>query len=60
MNPDFAPLLDYLEKRFDRIENRLEELGQGFSAFRGAVDSYVTRADAYFQEMVALSHMVEY
>jgi len=27
MNPDASALLEYLEKRFDRIENRLDELG---------------------------------
>jgi hypothetical protein len=59
MNPDFAPLLDYLEKRFDRIESRIDELSQGFSTLQAAVDSYAKRADAYFQEMVALSHKVE-
>jgi hypothetical protein len=59
MNPDFAPLLDYLEKRFDRMETRIDELNQGFSTLQAAVDSYAKRADAYFQEMVALSHKVE-
>ena len=59
MNSDFAPLLEYLEQRFGRIETRLDELGEGFSNLQAAVDSYAQRADAYFQEMVALSHKVE-
>jgi hypothetical protein len=59
MNADFAPLLDYLEKRFDRMETRIDELNHGFSVLQTAVDAYAKRADAFFQEMVALSHKVE-
>ena len=59
MNPDFAPLLNYLEKRFDRMETRIDELNQWFSGFQTAVDGYAKPADAFFQELVALSHKVE-
>ena len=59
MNPDFVPLLDYLEKRFDSVQKRLEVLGNGLSTLQGAVDACAKRADAYFQQMVALPHKVE-
>jgi hypothetical protein len=59
MSSDFAPLLEYLDRRFDAVDRRLAELGEGFSALQAAVDSYAKRADGYFQEMVVLGHKVE-
>ncbi len=35
-----------------------EEMRKNFSDLQSAVDSYAHKADAYFQEMVALSHKV--
>jgi hypothetical protein len=37
----------------------LGELKNDFSNLQGAVESYISKADAYFQEMVALSHKVD-
>ena len=34
-------------------------LRQDFSDLQTAVDAYARKADAYFQEMVALSHKVD-
>lgn len=52
MQPTLEYLLGYIEKRFDQVDQRLNDL-------QGAIDAYAKRADAYFQEMVALSHKVE-
>jgi len=49
MNPDFAPLLEYLERRFGRIEARLDPLREEVSSLHAGVDSYARRADASFQ-----------
>ena len=54
----FGSLFERSDERFDAIEHRLEKLGQEFSTLQGAVDAYAKRADAYFQEMVALAHKV--
>jgi hypothetical protein len=59
MTTDFAPLLAYLDKRFDGIEREIAELKEGFSSLQGSVDAYAKRADAYFQEMGLLSHAVQ-
>jgi hypothetical protein len=59
MSTDFAPLLAYLDKRFDTIEREMAELGDGFSVLQGSIDGFARRADAYFQEMVVLAHRVE-
>ena len=36
-----------------------DELRKDFSDLQTAVDSYAHKADAYFQEMVALAHKVD-
>lgn len=36
-----------------------EEMRKNFSDLQSAVDSYAHKADAYFQEMVALAHKVD-
>jgi uncharacterized coiled-coil DUF342 family protein len=36
-----------------------EELRQDFRKLQSAVDTYAQKADAYFQEMVMLSHKVD-
>jgi hypothetical protein len=59
MTADFAPLLAYLDKRFDSIERDMAELKDAFSSLQGSVDAYAKRADAYFQEMVVLTHTVQ-
>jgi putative N-acetylmannosamine-6-phosphate epimerase len=59
MSSDFAPLLEFLERRFGGIEEQLAGLKQGFDTLQTTVDGYAKRADAYFQEMVVLTHQVE-
>lgn len=63
---DFSELVEYLDKKFseDAKEHRLMRdeftgLSNEFRELQGAVDAYAKRADAYFQEMVMLSHQVD-
>lgn len=41
------------------FESFKEEMRSNFSNLLTSVDTYAKRADAYFQEMVALSHKVD-
>lgn len=59
MSPDLEYLLKYMEKRFDAVDARFVGLEQGFGELQAAVDAYAKRADAFFQEMVMLSHKVD-
>ena len=59
MSPDLEYLLKYMEKRFDSVDARFSGLEQGFGELQTAVDAYAKRADAFFQEMVMLSHKVD-
>lgn len=55
---DFSNLVDFISGKFDDVDGRFNELGKMFRDLQGAVDSYAKRADAYFQEMVVLSHQM--
>jgi hypothetical protein len=59
MSPDLDYLLKYMEKRFDAMDGRFTHLEQEFVELQTAVDAYAKRADAFFQEMVMLSHKVD-
>jgi len=59
MTPDLAPLLDYLDKRFNAINQDMADLKESVSSLQRSVDGFARRADAYFQEMVVLTHRVE-
>jgi uncharacterized coiled-coil DUF342 family protein len=59
MQPTLEYLLGYMEKRFGEMTHRFDQVDQRLNDLQGAVDAYAKRADAYFQEMVALSHKVE-
>jgi hypothetical protein len=56
MSPDAAHLIEYMEKRFGEMEKRFERVAHMFSELQGAVDAHAERADAYFQEIVVLTH----
>ncbi|MEW6336258.1 MAG: hypothetical protein AB1625_02540 [Acidobacteriota bacterium] len=58
MGPDTAYLIEYLEKRFGAIEQQIADLKSGFDVLKASVDAHAKRADAYFQEMVVLTHTV--
>ncbi|MDP3953222.1 MAG: hypothetical protein Q8P99_00125 [bacterium] len=59
MKEDLSELIEYLDGRFNKVETRLDNLSSQFNELQGAVDGYAKRADAYFQEMVMLSHKVD-
>lgn len=65
MNNDFSELIQYLDDKFYKIDLQLEHLKENktdksdFRELMIAVDAYAHRADAYFQEMVALAHKVD-
>ena len=59
MEKDFSELIEYLDKKFGETNQRLDNLEEGFRILQTSVDGYAQKADAYFQEMVALSHKVD-
>ena len=59
MNNDFSELIQYLNDKFVFVDKRLNELNVNFNNLVNAVDAYAHKADAYFQEMVALAHKVD-
>ena len=42
----------------EEIDNRFDEIRKDFSDLQTSVDAFAKKADAYFQEMVMLSHKV--
>jgi uncharacterized coiled-coil DUF342 family protein len=72
MNNDFSELTGYLSRRFDKIDTDIAYLKEDTAYLKenkadksdinnllNAVDAYAKKADAYFQEMVMLSHKVD-
>ena len=61
MEKNFSELIEYLDKKFSKIEDILETKADksDLDSLATAVDSYAKKADTYFQEMVALSHKVD-
>lgn len=61
MEKDFSELIEYLDKKFTKIENILDTKADKSDVDKlfTAVDAYAQKADAYFQEMVVLSHKVD-
>ncbi len=59
MNNDFSELIQYLDEKFIDVKKDIGELKINFNNLTNAVDAYAHKADAYFQEMVALSHKVD-
>lgn len=72
MEKNFSELIEYLDKKFSKTDQKFIELDEGikdvrermatkedFNDLQTSVDTYAKRADDYFQEMVALSHKVD-
>jgi hypothetical protein len=59
MRPEVGHFTEYMKERFGEMEKRFDRMEDMFSELQGAVDAYATRADAYFQEMVVLTHRVQ-
>lgn len=56
---DFSELVKYLDEQFEGLEKRMDNLNEEFRTLQTSVDAYAHKADAYFQEMVMLSHKVD-
>jgi uncharacterized coiled-coil DUF342 family protein len=59
MKEDFSELIEYLDGKFIRIDERFDVMKKEFSDLQSSVDAYAKKADTYFQEMVMLSHKVD-
>ena len=65
MEKDFSELVQYLDEKFANIDGKLDNLQENkadksdVNGLMTAIDAYAKKADAYFQEMVALSHKVD-
>ena len=64
MKEDFAELVEYLDEKFSNIDRQLENLKENktdksdMNTLFNAVDAYAQKADAFFQELVMLSHQI--
>lgn len=57
---DIQKLIEVFATREEVVtKDDFERLREDFSHLQTAVDAYAQRADAYFQEMVMLSHKVD-
>ncbi|HCC60329.1 MAG: hypothetical protein A2402_01520 [Candidatus Staskawiczbacteria bacterium RIFOXYC1_FULL_37_43] len=64
MKEDFTELVEYLDEKFSNIDRQLENLKENktdksdMNTLFNAVDAYAQKADAFFQELVMLSHQI--
>ena len=58
MKEDFSELIEYLDEKFGKVDSDFKELKENFNLLQKSVDTYAVKADAYFQEMVMLSHKI--
>jgi len=64
MKEDFSELVEYLDEKFSNIDRQLENLKENkadksdMNTLFNAVDAYAQKADAFFQELVMLSHQI--
>lgn len=55
MDKDFSELIEYLDGKFVRIDERFDEIKNDFVDLQTSVDTYAKKADTYFQEMLMLA-----
>ena len=59
-NEDVQKLIEVFATRDEIVTKKeFEDLRQDFVNLQTAVDAYATKADAFFQELVMLSHKVD-
>lgn len=64
MKEDFLELVEYLDEKFSKIDKKLENIEENkadksdVNTLFNAVDAYAKKADAFFQELVMISHQV--
>lgn len=59
MDKDHKELIEYLDGKFTRIDEKFDEMKKDFVDLQTSVDAYAKKADTYFQEMVMLAHKVD-
>lgn len=59
MNEDYSELVQYLDEKFIRIDQRFDEAKRDFVDLQTSVDAYAKKADTYFQEMMMLAREVD-
>ena len=72
MDKDFSEIIEYLDKKFSKTDQKLIELNEdikdvkekmvtkeNFNDLQTSVDAYAKKADTYFQEMVMLTRKVD-
>jgi len=61
-NDDIVKIIEAEKQVFptkEDLDSLKDEMKKDFSKLELSVDNYATKADAYFQEMVVLSHKVD-
>ena len=48
MDKDHSELIEYLDDKFTRIDERFDEMKKDFVDLQTSVDAYAKKADAYF------------
>jgi len=59
MKEDFSELIEYLDKKFGKVDSDFKELKENFDLLQKSVDAYAVKADKYFQEMTMLAQKVD-
>ncbi len=59
MDKDFSELIEYLDGKFVRIDERFDEIKNDFVDLQTSVDAYAKKADTYFQEMLMLAQKID-
>ena len=59
MKEDFSELIEYLDGKFKKIEDRFDDQRKDFNDLQTSVDTYAHKADSYFQEMTMLVHKAD-
>jgi len=59
MDKDYSELVQYLDEKFIRVDQRFDEVKKDFVDLQTSVDAYAKKADTYFQEMMMLAHEVD-
>lgn len=50
MNEDFSQLIQYLDEKFTRIDQRFGEMKKDFLNLQTSVDAYAKKADIIFKK----------
>jgi len=61
MEKDFTELIEYLDEKFNNIDEQLVLKAEktDLDELKKSVDAYALKADTYFQEMIMLSNKID-